>query len=267
MIRTVIAGASGRMGRQLLRLLPEFPELRLHAACASAHSAQLGADSGQLAGGADNGVPVSGDLPAALRGAQLLIDFSNAATAVANIDAARGARVPLLLGTTGWQADAEAALVRAAHEIAVLQAANTSVGVTLLAELVKRAAAVLGSDFNIEIVETHHRMKLDAPSGTALLLGQAAAAGRDGTLAALRAPIDRDGAVRRDEQIGIASLRGGDVVGEHEVHFLGQGERLVLRHSATDRALFARGALQAGRWLAEQTPGRYHMADVLALKS
>ncbi len=267
MIRTVIAGASGRMGRQLVRLLPAVAELQLHAACSSAHSAQLGADSGRLAGGADNGVPVGGDLAAALRGAQLLIDFSTAAAAAANIDAARAARVPLLLGTTGWQADVEAALARAAHDIPVLQAANTSVGVTLLADLVKRAAAALGAEFNIEIVETHHRLKLDAPSGTALLLGQAAAAGRDATLAALRAPVNRNGAERPDEQIGIASVRGGDVVGEHEVHFLGPGERLVLRHSATDRALFARGALQAGRWLADQSPGRYHMADYLALKS
>jgi len=267
MIRTVIAGASGRMGRQLVRLLPEVPDLVLHAACASPRSAELGVDSGRLAGGSDSGVSVSGDLPAALRGAHLLIDFSTASTSIANIEAARAARVPLLLGTTGWQADTEAALVRAAHDIPVLQAANTSVGVTLLADLVKRAAAALGTEFNIEIIETHHRMKLDAPSGTALLLGQAAAAGRESTLAALRAPVDRDGVARRDEQIGIASLRGGDVVGEHEVHFLGQGERLVLRHSATDRALFARGALRAGRWLADQPPGRYHMADFLALKS
>jgi 4-hydroxy-tetrahydrodipicolinate reductase len=255
------------MGRQLVQLLPGVPELALHAACASAHSAQLGADSGRLAGGADNGVPVTGDLSVALRAAQLLIDFSNAVSSVAHIDAARAARVPLLLGTTGWQADTEAALQRAAHDIPVLQAANTSVGVALLADLVKRAAAALGAEFNIEIVETHHRMKLDAPSGTALLLGQAAAAGRDATLAALRTPADRNGLERRAEQIGIASVRGGDVVGEHEVHFLGQGERLVLRHSATDRALFARGALRAGRWLADQSPGRYHMADYLALKS
>lgn len=267
MIRTVIAGASGRMGRQLVRLLPTIQNLALHAACASANSAQLGMDSGRLAGEAGNGIPVSGDLVAALGGAQLLIDFSSATTSVANIEAARAARVPLLLGTTGWQADTESALLRAAHDIPVLQAANTSVGVTLLADLVKRAAAALGPEFNIEIIETHHRMKVDAPSGTALLLGQAAAAGRDATLAALRAPVDRDGVTRRDEQIGIASLRGGDVVGEHEVHFLGQGERLVLRHSATDRALFARGALLAGRWLADQPPGRYHMTDYLALKS
>ena len=267
MIRTVIAGASGRMGRALIRLLPEIPELHLHAACVSPGSAQLGQDAGRLAGGAEAGVALRADLAAALQGAQLLIDFSRASSTVAHVEAARAARVPLLLGTTGWQADAEAAMQRAAHDIPLLQAANTSIGVTLLAELVKRAAAALGAEYDIEIVETHHRAKQDAPSGTALLLGQAAAVGRDGTLAALRAPLDRDGEARRPGQIGIASLRGGDVVGEHAVQFLGPGERVVLQHSATDRALFARGALRAGRWLADQPPGRYHMADFLTFKS
>lgn len=267
MIRTVIAGASGRMGRQLVRLMGEFPELFLHAACASPGSEHVGADSGRLSGAAENGVPVSGDLAAALRGAQLLIDFSSAAASLSNIEAARAAGVPLLLATTGWPADTEAALQRAARDIAVLQTANTSIGVTLLADLVRRAAAALGSEFDIEIVETHHRMKVDAPSGTALLLAQAAADGRESTLGALRAPVDRNGVAREKGQIGMASLRGGDVVGEHQVHFLGQGERLVLQHSATDRALFARGALRAGLWLAKRPPGRYQMADALMVRA
>jgi 4-hydroxy-tetrahydrodipicolinate reductase len=133
----------------------------------------------------------------------------------------------------------------------------------LLAELVQRAATALGSEFNIEIVETHHRHKLDAPSGTALTLAEVAAGARHTTVAASRSPLPRGSeGPRRDAEIGIAALRGGDVVGEHEVQFLGPGERLVLRHSATDRAIFARGALQAGRWLAAQGPGQYRMADV-----
>ena len=267
MVRTVIAGATGRMGRQLVLLIGSTPELRLHAACASADSAQLGTDSGRLAAGADNGVPVRPDLPGALRDAQLLIDFSAAACSAAHVAAARAARVPLLLGTTGWNADVEALLDDAARDIPVLQAANTSVGVAVLADLVQRASAALGTGFDIEIIETHHRMKLDAPSGTALALGEAAAAGRGAELASLRTPAERSGAARADGHIGIASVRGGDVVGEHEVHFLGPGERLMLRHSATDRALFARGALQAGRWLAGQPAGRYSMADYLASRS
>jgi 4-hydroxy-tetrahydrodipicolinate reductase len=263
MIRTVIAGASGRMGQSLVRLLAQSDDLKLHGAVVSARSSSLGQDSGQLAGIGPNGVAMSSSLADSLQHAQLLIDFSAAEVAAAHLVLARAARVPVLLGTTGLPPEAMAALEAAAREIPVLAAANTSIGVSLLAELVQRAATALGNEFNIEIVETHHRHKLDAPSGTALTLAEAAARGRHTTLPASRSPVPRGSeGPRRDAEIGMAVLRGGDVVGEHEVQFLGPGERLVLRHSATDRVIFARGALRAGRWLAAQGPGRYRMADV-----
>lgn len=269
MIRTVIAGASGRMGTLLIRLLPEFPALSLSGAFDQAGTTNQGRDAGTVAGVGANGVLIGHDPAAALRGAQLLIDFTHASATAAHVEAARAAGVGMLLGTTGWQdmTDVQRALERASHEIAVLPAANTSLGVVVLAELVRQAARALGDDYDIEIIETHHRMKVDAPSGTALALGAAAAAGRGAALASLQAPVDRHGARRRGGQIGIASLRGGDVVGEHEVQFLGQGERVMLRHSATDRSVFARGALKAAQWLAGRSPGCYQMTDVLALES
>jgi len=257
MINTVIVGAGGRMGQAMIGLLPEFPGLALHGAIDSASSPMLGAALG--------GRTVGSDLDAALVGAGLMIDFSHASGARAHIEAAHAARVPLLLGTTGLPAEALAAAERAARDIPVLVSANTSVGVAVLVDLVQRASAALGRDFHIEIVEAHHRHKQDAPSGTALVLAEAAARGRGTTYdrAAAAQPRGSRGA-RTDEEIGMASLRGGDVVGEHEVLFLGQGERLSLKHSATDRGIFARGALRAGQWVAGQRPGRYQMADVFS---
>jgi 4-hydroxy-tetrahydrodipicolinate reductase len=255
MINTVIIGAGGRMGQSLIQLLSEFPALRLHGAVDSAQSPLLGTEQG--------GHKLRADLPAALQGAQLAIDFSNASGAREHIEVAHAVRVPLLLGTTGLPADAISAAERAACEIPLLISANTSVGVALLADLVQRAARSLGREFHIEVIEAHHRHKLDAPSGTALLVAEAAARGRGTHYAAVRAAQPRGSAGERsDDEIGIASIRGGDVVGEHEVLFLGPGERLSLRHSATDRSIFARGALRAGQWLAGQAPGRYQMADV-----
>jgi 4-hydroxy-tetrahydrodipicolinate reductase len=257
MINTVIVGAGGRMGQAMIQMLPEFPELRLHGAVDAARSTMLGSLLG--------GQVVGADLPAALRGAGLMIDFSHASGAAEHIAAAHAARVPLLLGTTGLPADAFAQAERAARDIPLLISANTSVGVALLADLVQRAASALGREYNIEVVEAHHRHKLDAPSGTALVLAEAAARGRGTTYAAVKAPQPRGSAgPRTDGEIGMASVRGGDVVGEHEVMFLGPGERISLRHSATDRALFARGALRAGQWVASQPPGRYQMADVFS---
>jgi 4-hydroxy-tetrahydrodipicolinate reductase len=267
MIRTVIAGAGGRMGRTLLSLLSEFPQLQLAGAVESGTSALLGTDAGVTAGIAPAGIKITADLPAALHGAHVLIDFSHASTTATHVAAARAAHVSLLLGTTGWSALAEKELSAASREIAVLPSANMSVGVALLADLVQRAAAALGGQFDIEIIEAHHKHKVDAPSGTALMLGEAAASGRNTTLASSRAPVDRNGQSRVPGQIGMSSIRGGDVVGEHEVHFLGNGERVVLKHSATDRTLFARGALRAAVWLAGKAPGRYKMADVLFNKS
>jgi 4-hydroxy-tetrahydrodipicolinate reductase len=173
--------------------------------------------------------------------------------------------VPLLLGTTGLPPVLEPEFVQAATHIPLLVAPNTSPGVNLLLELVRRAAGALPEAYDIEIVEAHHRRKADAPSGTALALGAAAAEGRGRSLES-SAVYARQGVTgpRTSGQIGFATVRGGDVVGEHEIHFLGDGERLMLRHSVSDRSVFARGALLAGRWLAGQRPGRYRMSDFSA---
>ena len=249
-VRVVILGAPGRMGVSLLRLLPQFPGLVLQAAVATKANPALGQDSGVLAGAAPNGVRISADVALALRGAGLALDFSTAAAAAAHVRACAEARVPLLLGTTGLGPDLPALIAEAARTIPLLVTANTSLGVAVLQELVCMAAAALGTVFEVQIRDAHHASKRDAPSGTALTLGAAASEGG-------RIPAGR---------IGYASIRGGDVVGDHEVHFLGPGERLCLSHSATDRSVFARGALQAGSWLARRPPGSYSMADVLREK-
>jgi 4-hydroxy-tetrahydrodipicolinate reductase len=243
--RLVIIGATGRMGGALLRLLPRFPQLQLQSATAGPASAGLGQDSGELHGLPANGVRIRADLESALEGAGLAISFSAAQPAVRQVGACVATRVPLLLGTTGLGPEARTALAEAARTIPLLVAANTSLGIAVLEELVRRAAAALPADFDVRIQDTHHRAKIDAPSGTALSLGAAVEQGRG-----------------KANPVGYAALRGGDVIGEHEVHFLGLGERLSLRHSATDRAIFARGALQAGLWLAGQPAGAYRMADV-----
>ncbi len=267
-IATVLVGATGRMGMQILRLLPEFPALQLVGAIASEHSRSLGRDAAEQAGLQPCGVRISAALPPLLQQAQLVIDFSSAGAAAANLAACAAVRVPLLIGTTGLPRELDAPLAAAAEAIALLVAPNTSLGVNLLFELVRQAAQALPGDYDIEIIEAHHRHKADAPSGTALALGAAAAAARGVTLAqqAIYARHGQTGE-RPPQQIGFAVVRGGDVVGEHEVCFLGEGERLVLRHSATDRSVFARGALMAGQWLADQAPGRYAMQDVLFSKN
>jgi 4-hydroxy-tetrahydrodipicolinate reductase len=266
-IRTVIVGATGRMGTQMLRLLPNFPSLTLVGAVASERSAALGKDAAAHAGAAAaTGAPavsISAALPPLLAGADLVIDFSSAGAAAAHVAACAGARVALLLGTSGLPRELEAPLAAAAAVIPLLVASNTSLGVNLLLELVRQAAQALPRSYDIEIVEAHHRDKTDAPSGTALALGAAAAAGRGHSLEG-EAAYARHGqnSSRRGGQIGFGVVRGGDVVGEHEVWFLGDGERLLLKHSATDRSVFARGALLAGQWLAARPAGRYGMRDV-----
>jgi 4-hydroxy-tetrahydrodipicolinate reductase len=262
-IPTVLIGATGRMGINILRELPRFSGLKLCGALASEGSAAIGEDAAGRAGLPPIGVKVSATLPPLLRGAALAIDFSSARAAPATLAACVAARVPLLLGTTGLSHELAVPLAAAADSIALLIAPNTSPGLNLLLSLVGTAAARLPAGFDIEIVETHHRDKTDAPSGTALAIGEAAAAARGMTLQAA-AVHERHGAAgaRAGGSIGFASVRGGDVVGEHEVHFLGQGERLMLRHSVSDRSVFARGALIAGQWLAGQPPGRYGMADI-----
>jgi len=192
----------------------------------------------------------------------VLVDFSAPGALQTSLDRALSAGIPILIGTTGLDEDAELRTFEAAKVIPVLRAPNTSLGVALLAELVERAAKVLGPDWDIEISETHHRMKSDAPSGTALLLGEAAARGRDTKLIAERG---RDGtSLKRDRgAVGFASLRGGTVAGEHDVLFLGPEERLILSHRAESRTIFARGALAGARFLVGRTAGLYSMRDVI----
>jgi 4-hydroxy-tetrahydrodipicolinate reductase len=256
-IRTVLVGASGRMGSEIVRLLPDYPALQLVGAVASAASAR----AASLAG-----VEISDDLGAvlAVADAELVLDFSSATAAPSTLHACAAHGTPLLLGTTGLAATLEPQLAAAAARMALLIAPNTSLGVAVLLELVRQAAATLPAEFDIEILEAHHRAKRDAPSGTALALGAAAAGARGGNLQE-HAVYTREGASteRGAQQIGFAVLRGGNVVGEHEVRFLGEGEQLSLGHCASDRAVFARGALSAGLWLAGQSPGRYAMKDVL----
>ncbi|HEV7137177.1 MAG TPA: 4-hydroxy-tetrahydrodipicolinate reductase [Steroidobacteraceae bacterium] len=263
--RAVIVGASGRMGRALVRTAGEFPAVRITGVVASPGSDSLGRDAGLLAGVEPLGVEVTSDLPAALAAADVAIDFSRPQATRANIAACRAAGTPLLIGTTGFASEvSEAELDAAACDLPLLIAPNTSLGVAVLMELVRRAARALPAEFDIEIIEAHHRMKRDAPSGTALALGGAAGEGRGLAPAqALAAASAARTAPRRQGEIGFAVVRGGEIVGEHTVLFAGPGEELRLNHRAADRAIFARGALRAALWLAAQSPGRYGMSDII----
>ncbi|MDZ4308595.1 4-hydroxy-tetrahydrodipicolinate reductase [Allopontixanthobacter sp.] len=237
-----IIGSEGRMGQALVQAI---------------------GDAGHdFAGGIDKG----GDAAALAGKSEVLVDFSAPAALQANLDAAMAAGVPLVIGTTGLDVAHHAAIDAAAQKLAILQTGNTSLGVTLLAHLVREAAARLGDDWDIEILEMHHRMKVDAPSGTALLLGEAAAAGRDIDLAA-HAERGRDGqtGARAKGAIGFASLRGGTVAGDHSVIFAGDEERITLTHNAENRMIFARGAVKAAGWLLGKPAARYSMEQVLGL--
>lgn len=242
MARIGIIGSEGRMGAAL--------------------AAAIAAAGEELAGGIDKG----GDVTALARASDVLVDFSAPAALEGNLDAAVAAAIPIVVGTTGLEERHHWLCDNAAENIAVLQTGNTSLGVTLLAHLVREAASRLGEDWDIEITETHHRMKVDAPSGTALLLGQAAAEGRGIELAAHSAR-GRDGITgpRQSGDIGFASLRGGSVAGDHSVHFLGDDERISLTHLAENRSIFAKGAVRAAAWLVGKQAGRYTMPQVLGL--
>ncbi|MGH8209545.1 MAG: 4-hydroxy-tetrahydrodipicolinate reductase [Steroidobacteraceae bacterium] len=269
-MNVVIIGAAGRMGQALVRAACEFPEVRITGAVASTGSASLGRDAGELAGSGRLDVAMTDDLAAALAHADVVIDFSQPHATRSNLAVCRAARKPLLIGTTGFATELTPLFDAAATEIPLLVAANTSVGVTLLIELTRMAAQALPVEFDIEIVEAHHRLKKDAPSGTALALGRAAAAGRglaeSEVVKAAAASTSRNGERRRGD-IGFAVMRGGDIVGDHTVLFAGGGEQVTLGHRASDRAIFARGALQAALWLDSRAPGRYFMRDFLGLKT
>ena len=265
-MRLVVAGAAGRMGRMLVRAIAETPGVRLHAALERPGSAALGQDAGTLAGLPANGVTLTQDPLAALVEAEGVIDFTSPGSTVELAAIAAQARIVHVIGTTGLSAQDIAKLEAAARHAVIVRSGNMSLGVNLLAGLVRKVARTLGSDWDIEIVEMHHRMKVDAPSGTALLLGEAAAEGRAVDLAVV-SDRGRDGhtGAREAGHIGFASLRGGTVVGDHMVTFAGSGERIELSHRAEDRTIFANGAVRAALWGRGRKPGAYTMADVLGL--
>ena len=266
-MRLIVSGAAGRMGRMIIRTLHELDGFKLMGALEREDSPWLGQDPGPLAGCPASGLKIVADPLPLMLGADAIIDFSSPAASVALAGLAAQARIVDVIGTTGLSGDDLDRIDAAARHAPIVRSGNMSVGVNLLAALTRRAASALGPDFDIEIVEMHHRMKVDAPSGTALLLGEAAAEGRGVSLKDHSAR-GRDGltGARRGGDIGFASLRGGTVVGDHSVIFAGEGERFVLSHHAEDRALFARGALKAALWARDRKPGLYSMADVLGLE-
>lgn len=249
------------MGRAIARLAVEAGDIELVGAVSHPEDPLQGKDIGELAGVGSVGVAVGPDVAAALLGAEVMIDFSLPPALPAVLRAASLARVPLVIGTTGLSDADKQALDDAAAKIPLLWAQNMSLGVQVLAELVQQAVQRLGADFDVEIVEVHHRKKVDAPSGTAKRLMDAVTAARSDSVAL----YERHGQVgpRSHTETAVLALRGGDVIGDHTVHVMGPGERLELTHRATDRDVFAHGALRAARWLLGKPPGRYTIPDVL----
>lgn len=265
-MRLIVAGAGGRMGRTLTRVIAETPGAVLMGALEAPGSELLGKDAGVLAGVPANGVKLSADLWALSAGADGILDFTVPAATIANVAIAAQRGLVHVIGTTGLSASDEAVIRSVSSRAIVVKSGNMSLGVNLLAALVKRVAQALDESFDIEILEMHHKAKIDAPSGTALMLGEAAASARKIALAE-RSARGRDGVTgaRRSGDIGFASLRGGTAAGDHSVIFAGPSERLILSHHAEDRMIFAHGALKAALWAHRKPPGFYTMADVLGL--
>ena len=266
-MRLIVAGAGGRMGRTLVKAIAETRGLALAGAIEGAGSPLLGKDAGELAGIGANGVTITADAASLLDKADGIVDFTVPAATVALVALAARAGKVHVIGTTGCSAADDAKIADAAKTTVIVKSGNMSLGVNLLAALTKRVAKTLDAAFDIEVLEMHHNQKIDAPSGTALLLGQAAADGRGVELKTheVMSRVGHTGA-RKAGDIGFATLRGGSVVGEHTVMFAGPAERIELTHRAADRMIFARGALHAALWAVKQKPGLYSMMDVLGLK-
>jgi 4-hydroxy-tetrahydrodipicolinate reductase len=266
-MRLIVAGAGGRMGRALTRAIADTPGAVLTGALEAPGSELLGKDAGLLAGLPENGVKLSADLWTLSKDADGILDFTVPGATIANVAIAAERRLVHVIGTTGLSASDDAVIKSVTTRAVVVQSGNMSLGVNLLAALVKRVAQSLDDGFDIEILEMHHKAKIDAPSGTALLLGEAAAAGRKVALDQHSAR-GRDGVTgaRNAGDIGFASLRGGTVTGDHSVIFAGPYERIELSHRAEDRMIFAHGALKAAMWAHGKKPGLYSMADVLGLR-
>jgi 4-hydroxy-tetrahydrodipicolinate reductase len=265
-MKIAVMGVAGRMGQELVRAIHEADGCTVAGATERPDSPAIGADVGTLAGIGPIGVAVSADPLEVIAKSEGILDFTVPKATVEFAALAANARIVHVIGTTGLTTADEAHIAAAARHAPIIKAGNMSLGVNLLAAITRRVAEALDEDFDIEIVEMHHHHKVDAPSGTALMLGEAAAEGRG---VALRDTADRgrDGhtGARKRGDIGFAALRGGDVVGEHDVIFAGMGERIVLRHIATDRMIFARGAVKAALWGQSRKPGEYSMIDVLGL--
>ena len=264
-MRLVVAGAGGRMGRTLVKAIADNKEFALAGALEDGRSPLIGWDSGVLAGIPENGMKLSGDARALLEQADGIVDFTAPMATLQFAAQAAALGKVHIIGTTGLVGADEAKIKDAAKKVAIVKSGNMSRGVNLLAALTRRVARTLDRSFDIEILEMHHNQKIDAPSGTALLLGRAAADGRGINLDEFSSIDGHDGK-RKPGDIGFASLRGGTVVGEHSVIFAGPAERIELTHKAEDRMIFASGALQAAAWARTQKPGLYSMMDVLGLK-
>jgi 4-hydroxy-tetrahydrodipicolinate reductase len=264
-LRIAVAGASGRMGRMLIEAVLAAPDLQLAGALDIAGSAALGQDAGAFAG-RHTGVPITSDLPTGLARAQVLIDFTRPDGTLAHLALCRALGVKAVVGTTGFSADQKAAITAHAAHTALVFAPNMSVGVNVVLRLLDQAARALSHGYDIEVIEAHHRHKVDAPSGTALQMGEvlAAALGRDLKRCAVYA---RDGVTgeRDPSTIGFSAIRGGDIVGDHTVLFAGTGERIEISHKSSSRAGYAQGSLRAARFLAGRTTGLFDMNDVLGL--
>jgi len=266
-MKLVVVGAAGRMGQALIRLIHQTPGVQLHAAVAREGSAFVGRDAGEIAGLGPIGVEIISDPLQAFLHAEGVIDFTSPATSVTFAGLAAQARIVHVIGTTGCSAEDEEKFKAASRHARIVKSGNMSLGVNLLSVLTQQAAQALDAqNWDIEILEMHHKHKVDAPSGTALLLGEAAAAGRKVDLTASSVRV-RDGhtGAREAGTIGFATLRGGSVIGEHSVIFAGEGERVELSHYAGDRSIFARGAIAAAVWAFDKKPGFYSMLDVLGL--
>lgn len=266
MMKAVVMGASGRMGRMLIGALEEHARAEIGGAVERPGHDWIGRDLGTCLGDAETGIIVVDDVSRIAGGVDAILDFTSPSTSVETVAIAAEAGVAHVIGTTGFDAKDVAAIDAAAAKTAVVRAGNMSLGVNLLTRLVRDVAAALDESFDIEIVESHHRHKVDAPSGTALMLGEAAAEGRGVRLDDV-ADRGRDGitGARQTGAIGFSAIRGGDIVGSHDVIFAGAGEIITLRHVATDRRLFARGAVQAALWAQGRAPGHYDMLNVLDL--
>lgn len=262
----VVTGASGRMGQMLIQTIQASSAARLVGALERPGHDWVGRDVGAAMGGGEIGLKVSDDPLELFAKAQAVIDFTSPAASVEFAGLAAQARAVHVIGTTGFEDQHLDAIAAAAHHAPIVRAGNMSLGVNLLVQLTKKVAAALDEDFDIEVIEAHHNQKVDAPSGTALMLGEAAAEGRGVALADVR-DSGRDGitGARKRGDIGFAVIRGGDIVGEHDVLFAAPGERIALRHMATDRSVFARGAIKAALWGQGKPPGEYDMMDVLGL--